>query len=150
MEQVTEAALDAGWLPHLAQRLGSSIEVDDAGCWIWIGKRNDARGGYGHVGVRIDNAKWKKVYTHRLIYELLVGPIDEGLVLDHLCRVPACVNPQHLEPVTQAENIARGRSPRNLAHRAGTCERGHVDDFCRRPDGRVVYCRACRRERRAS
>lgn len=51
--------------------------------------------------------------AYRVVYELAVGPIPAGLVLDHLCRVIACVNPAHLEPVTHAENVRRG-----AAHRA--------------------------------
>lgn len=75
------------------------------GCWLWLlGKRG---GGYG--------MKWSKgrhVMAHRFIYEKMKGPIPKGKVLDHLCRVPSCVNPSHLEPVSFSENIRRGRSVR--------------------------------------
>lgn len=69
-------------------------------CWLWIGTVD--RWGYGQM-------KWqgRRPGSHRVAYELLVGPIPEGLTLDHLCRVPGCVNPAHLEPVTQAENNRR-------------------------------------------
>ncbi|MFK5284023.1 HNH endonuclease signature motif containing protein, partial [Lacticaseibacillus paracasei] len=51
----------------------------------------------------------KSQKAHRFMYERLVGPIPAGMQLDHLCRVRPCCNPAHLEPVTQRENIARGR-----------------------------------------
>lgn len=69
-------------------------------CWIWIyGRTGSGYGGYP-VGRRV-------VQAHRVIYEREVGPIPEGLELDHLCRVRECVNPDHLEPVTSAQNAYR-------------------------------------------
>lgn len=73
-------------------------EVD--GCWLWEGA---LRGGYGRV--KLDG---RTQAAHRASYELHVGPIPSGLVLDHLCRNRSCVNPAHLEPVTTEENIRRG------------------------------------------
>lgn len=69
-------------------------------CWLW---RHAGGVGYGtaRVGGRTVNA-------HRLAYEAFVGPVPEGLELDHLCRVRRCVNPNHLEPVTRSENMRRG------------------------------------------
>lgn len=69
-------------------------------CWFWTGTRSDE--GYGSV-------RWEgpMLKAHRVAYELLVGPIPEGLEIDHLCRVTSCVNPAHLEPVTPAVNVAR-------------------------------------------
>ncbi len=78
-----------------------------AGCWLWTGDLNDR--GYPTFALLHD----RTVYAHRYAYELLVGPIPEGLTLDHLCRVPACVNPDHLEPVTKAENIRRAARTRH-------------------------------------
>lgn len=72
-------------------------------CWEWTGFRNDD--GYGGFFPTNDVPA---VLAHRHAYELLVGPIPDGLVIDHLCRVRHCVNPDHLEPVTIAENIRRG------------------------------------------
>ena len=80
---------------------GPEYKVDRNGCWIWQ-KRIDC-GGYGQ--------QWngaKLVLAHRFYYEKFKGKIPNGLVLDHLCRVRACVNPEHLEIVTIRENCRRG------------------------------------------
>lgn len=82
------------------ERLWQRVEKGE-GCWIWPDATNDA--GYGQV-----HHQGRVVYVHRLAYEQLVGPIPEGLVLDHLCRNTRCVNPAHLEPVTIGENVRRG------------------------------------------
>ena len=74
-------------------------------CSWWQGAKD--RDGYGQVGVG-----GKMVMVHRLVYEQLVGPIPEGLHIDHLCYNPACVNIEHLEPVTQAENNRRAAARR--------------------------------------
>jgi hypothetical protein len=79
--------------------------VEDRGfvspCWIWQG--GTQRQGYGRM--RVDG---RIVAAHRHYYEETHGPIDHGLTIDHLCRVPSCVNPEHLEPVTLTENLRRG------------------------------------------
>jgi hypothetical protein len=75
------------------------------GCWEWKGAKDGD--GYGHLGVA-----GSVVGAHRYAYELLVGPIPEGLHLDHLCRNRPCVNPDHLEPVTQAVNVGRANKAR--------------------------------------
>ena len=78
----------------------------EGGCWEWT-KALHSRG-YGQMITGSKTTKRHNVYAHRFAYETLVGPIPDGLVLDHLCRNPKCVNPAHLEPVTRQENIRRG------------------------------------------
>lgn len=87
--------------------LSSYIERD--GCWIYTGSINN--GGYGTILGRA---------AHRYFYEHLVGAIGDGLTIDHLCRVTACVNPDHLEPVTAEENAARA------LQKPGHCRAGHM------------------------
>ncbi len=89
------------------------IEIDSqTGCWVWVGCLT--HDGYPTKG---------KKYMHRVIYEMHVGPIPEGLTLDHVCRVRACCNPSHLQPMTLRENIARGDYGwrKRLTH----CKNGH-------------------------
>ncbi len=74
----------------------------DQECWEWLSARHVR--GYGLF--QLDGTV---VRAHRVAYGLLVGPIPAGLVLDHLCRNPPCVNPAHLEPVSQGENLRRAR-----------------------------------------
>lgn len=77
-------------------------KVDKSGgCWVWTGACNSD--GYGNF--LFEGANWR---AHRWSYERLVGPIPDGLVIDHLCCVTRCVNPAHLEPVTHLENVRRG------------------------------------------
>jgi HNH endonuclease len=90
-------------------------------CWNWVGSKNKA--GYGRLWF-----SGEYVLAHRLSYELLRGEIPERLELDHLCRNPGCVNPDHLEAVTHAENNLRGISPPAHNARATHCIRGHRFD----------------------
>lgn len=74
-------------------------------CWLWIGAC-DGRG-YGHAALKADGRR-RDMNAHRLVYQLLVGPVAPGMQLDHLCQVRNCVNPDHLEPVTPSANVRRG------------------------------------------
>lgn len=92
-------------------------------CWLWAGSK-DAKG-YGHIYMRGSKPPYGPAQAHRVVYEALVGPIPEDMQLDHLCRVPACVNPEHLEPVTQKKNILRGVGVTAQNARKTHCPHGH-------------------------
>lgn len=117
------AALASAQHPPLGRIWDKTVRQGE--CWLWAGARLDA--GYGYLEV-----DGKRVLAHRVSYELTYGPIPPGLVIDHLCRMPQCINPAHLEAVTWAENIARGkRWARARAELPLASRRSH--------------CRACRR-----
>lgn len=113
-------------------------------CWIWVGTLTAK--GYG----RFTRGRKMRERAHRWAYEYFVGPIPEGLTIDHLCKVKACVNPQHLEAVTSEENIARYHNGRADLYdwQNGKCKKGHdlaVVGYRERPKkGRE--CMGCRRE----
>lgn len=113
------------------------------GCWTWIGTRHG--GGYGVI-----KRAGVQVRAHRIAYELYVGPIPAGLQIDHVkargCVSRLCVNPAHLEAVTQQENLRRGQVWENGAriHRAKThCPHGHAYD-ARNTGWKKTGARRCR------
>src|SRR5947209_2044527 len=87
--------------PSIEQRIWSKVEKT-ASCWNWNGSKLR---GYGLFRV---HSPQSMTYAHRFVYESIVGPIPEGLELDHLCRNPSCVNPDHLEAVPHKVNVLRG------------------------------------------
>lgn len=110
-------------------------------CLLWTGTV-DRRWGYGRLTVA-----GKDKRAHRLAYEIAYGPIAPGLVLDHLCRRPRCVNPLHLEPVSNKTNILRGISFSASNAVKTHCPRGHeytVDNLAKTGYGR--RCLTCKRE----
>lgn len=121
----------------LAERFWPKVEKTET-CWIWRGSRQS--NGYGQINPGGDGLA--PLRAHRVAYELVRGPIPDGLILDHLCRNPACVNPDHLEPVTYRENAMRGVSPKLVSHRTGICRRGHA--MVTLKSGRK-RCRVCAR-----
>jgi hypothetical protein len=128
------ASKTTGW-DHISSRVRSEDRGYSSPCWIWTGPLHEA--GYGRTSVP---GVGQRVRIHRLAYETFVGPIPEGLVIDHLCRVRACCNPAHLEAVTSAENIRRGI--RSYAGRPWgvPCEHGNNRSACK--PCRAAYMRA--------
>ena len=114
---------------------------DSNGCWIW--QHSKDRDGYGKAG-RSSSTGGRA--AHRVIYEEMIGPVPAGLHLDHLCRVRACVNPAHLEPVTPRVNAERSEAPSMVLARMNECSRGHslLDAYVKKNGSR--NCRACNRE----
>lgn len=106
----------------LLQRLWPKVEPEPmSGCWLWSGALDEK--GYGRIG---EGGRGGRILrAHRVVYEALVGPIPEGLTIDHLCRNRACVNPDHLEPVASKTNTMRGRGAGALNARKTHCKRGH-------------------------
>lgn len=127
-----------------ATRVFSKIDAA-SDCWEWTGTLDDAR--YGVLGRGRRGAG--NIAAHRAVYELLVGPIPDGMHLDHLCRNHACVNPDHVEVVTPEENKRRGYSIARLYAKRTHCRIGHpLDGVTRRKDGTSHrYCKTCARER---
>jgi hypothetical protein len=108
-------------------------------CWLYDGYIN--QDGYGAMCTTRDGRN-KQLLVHRVAYECLIGPIPEGLTIDHLCRVRHCYNPFHMEPVTNEENIAR----RPLKTH---CPAGHEynEENARRYHS-AWHCRVCDRQRK--
>lgn len=113
----------------------------NTGCWLWGGKLDTK--GYGMITVPANNKPgFKHLRAHRVGYELVVGPIPQGLDLDHLCKVKCCVSPYHLEPVTRKENTIRYYGPRPF------CKNGHeLSGYNLRVNAKGHrFCRQCHRE----
>ena len=116
-----------------------NVKEGPGGCWLWTAGKDAA--GYGKA-----YAEKRYHMAHRLAYEAYRGPIGEGLELDHLCRVRACCNPAHLEPVTHQENTRRGLAgiPQRLAGIARTtCRKGHNIEPGNPNRGKAGRCKQC-------
>lgn len=121
------------------------------GCWFWVG--SITKGGYGLTARGRGRGNQM---AHRFAYELLVGPIPEGLEVDHLCNNPRCVRPEHLEPVTPEENMRRSVERRNLFWRT-RCPQGHTTTgpesyyIYEKKNGRKQHvCKQCASDRQRS
>lgn len=113
----------------------------NSGCWLWAGAETHEHG-YGSIAVG-----GRARGAHRASYELVHGPVAPGLVLDHLCRTPACVNPDHLEAVTPRVNSLRGIGPTAVNAAKNTCRNGHPLSGVSKRQRFERYCAICRRER---
>lgn len=132
------------WKKSTSDRFwGKVIPEPNSGCWLWLGATSQ---GYGVFGL----GNGVNVRAHCFSYEVERGPIPNGLDLDHLCRIRCCVNPDHLEPVTRAVNVARGLAPsliNNFWRSKTHCPKGHAytgENLAVRRNG-ARYCRECRR-----
>ena len=137
----------ARYLATAVRRFWAKVSVQPNGCWLWTGslmfrKPGTSSGGYGRFYFR-----GRYEGAHRWCWERCNGPVPGGLEIDHLCRNRACCNPTHMEAVTHATNIRRGRSwEAEKTH----CPSGHPYTpeniyWTRRADGRRYYrkCRTC-------
>jgi hypothetical protein len=116
------------------ERLWSKVR-EEGDCWIFTGSLSK---GYGQLW---DRSVQRARGAHVVAYELVVGLVPPGLTLDHTCRNRVCVNPAHLEPVTNAENVRRGLKGRLVTH----CPQGHPYDAANTYVYRGHrYCKTCR------
>lgn len=128
-----------GNISHRLEKVGD--------CLVWQGAKNGV--GYGHIG-RSEAGEATYYNVHKVAYVALVGPIQPGMVIDHLCRNRACAKVAHLELVPMRENSLRGDHPNYRTHLTGKCKRGHEiagANALFRKDGRK-RCKACARRRK--
>lgn len=126
----------------IEERFLQKVEIKNE-CWEWQGKLD--KNGYGRFAVNRKNIR-----SHRFSYEFYIGKIPNGLVIDHLCRNKRCVNPKHLEPVTNKENILRGLGLASLNSKKIYCINGHLlknkNLYVQKKTGKR-FCRECDRRR---
>ena len=134
MPKVQDSILEQA---KVEERFWAKVDKTPA-CWNWIGATTGL--GYGNLRWKGRNAK-----AHRVAYELLVGPIPQGLTIDHLCRNRACVNPAHMESVTMRDNTLRGQTVTAANAKKTHCPNNHPYDLLNTwiaKDG-SRHCRAC-------
>jgi hypothetical protein len=133
---------ELGWHLELAvEAFDKSYIVDPLrGCWLWQGQRD--KNGYGRLSFRrVESQSRRETLAYRFAYEVANGIVPIGLELDHLCRIPSCVNPFHLEAVPHRINIKRGvrfweKCPHGDDHRY---ERNRTCAVCRNARRRELY-----------
>lgn len=127
----------------LEDHFWSKVEVSDSGCWEWTASLDT--GGYAQLG-----RGGKNLRGHRVAFQAAGNTLVRGLVIDHLCRNRKCVNPDHLEQVSNQENLRRGESPSAENSRKTHCKNGHPlsgeNLFVARNSSR--QCRICQRRRK--
>lgn len=149
--------------PHptkpMIERLLALIEVVPGDCWPWLGFKT--KDGYGRFVLDGRKGHRKTVAPYRALWEHLNGPMPEGLEPDHTCNNRGCCNPEHVEPVTHAENMRRaaerrrleGRKTARLARPRPThCPGGHkyTPENTKISTQNAIQCRACNRIRCAA
>lgn len=108
--------------PKDAERFWSKVDkTGPGGCWVWTGYTHL---GYGKFSLRVNGVE-KNLRAHRVSYSLLVREVAPGEILDHLCRVRKCVNPEHLRIVTNRENVLCGIGPTAINAQKTHCANGH-------------------------
>jgi hypothetical protein len=133
------------------ERFMAKVQKAITGCWEWTACCNQKGYGLFRLGSRKFGTR-QFILAHRFAYRHFVGPIPDGLTLDHLCRNRACVNPEHLEPVLHRVNVLRGIGPSAQNARKMHCLRGHeynAENTYTNSQGKRA-CRICKRSRRAA
>ena len=126
---------------ELLQYLMSQVYIANTGCWMWQGPLSNGYARFKHRQVTYP--------VHRYLWEYVNGLVPENLELDHLCRVPACVNPEHLEAVTHRENLMRGVRGNSFNTSKTHCPSGHeyTEENTYIPPGKAErQCKQCRKE----
>lgn len=134
----SKACMGRGTRVPICERFWSKVQKTDS-CWLWTAAVDV--NGYGRVGT----TRRRTALAHRVAYELVKGPVPDGLTLDHLCRTHRCVNPDHLESVTARENIIRAGLVALRVCRSG---RHQLSAESIVTNGAAVTCALCRREAR--
>jgi hypothetical protein len=135
-----------GWhvTDSIEDRFWSKVDKSQD-CWVWLGATTRKVSGYGRF--RFQQTMF---VAHRLAYEFRYGQIQDGMVIDHLCKNTLCVNPDHMEVVDQKENVYRGDAPTAINARKTHCDRGHEligDNVWYHKDTGYRLCKVCRKLR---
>lgn len=114
----------------------------NTGCWLWTGPQTGTGKDGKHFSYGTVSVDGQRHLVHRVSYEVTHGPVPLGLVVDHICNTPLCVNPDHLQAITQKENTHRGCGPAARYAKATTCLLGHP--LVQKPNSRWRYCKVCK------